>query len=78
MFVPGTNSWAAIGAATTATSDIARGAESLSEAATPKVGATPKVTQETGATPEAAALETGATLETTTLATGATPEATTP
>ncbi len=54
MFVPGTNSWAAIGAATTATSDIAMGAESLSEAATPKVGVTtPEVTQATGATLEA-------------------------
>ena len=58
MFVLGTNSWAAIGAATTATSDIAMGAESLSEAVTPKVGVTPEVTQATGVTP-AAALETG-------------------
>ena len=40
MFVPGTNSWGAIGAATTAISDIAMGAESLSEVATPKVGVT--------------------------------------
>ncbi len=78
MFVPGTNPWAAIGAATTATSDITTGAESLSEAATPKVGVTPEATQATGATLETAALETGATLETTTLATGATPETTTP
>ncbi len=33
MFVPGTNSWGAVGAATKATSDIATRAESLSEAA---------------------------------------------
>ena len=33
MFVPGTNSWGAIGAATKATSNIATRAESLSEAA---------------------------------------------
>ena len=45
----GTNSWAAIGAATTA-SDIAMGAKSLSEAATPKLGAPPEATQATGAT----------------------------
>ena len=58
MFVPGTYSWAAIGAATKATSAIAMGADSFSEEATPKVGVTPEVTQATGATP-AAALKTG-------------------
>ena len=47
MFVPGTNAWGVIGA----TLDIATGAESLSEAATPESGTTPEVTtQETGAT----------------------------
>ena len=46
-----------IGAATTATSDIAMGAESLSEAATPEIGATPEATQATRATLEAAAPE---------------------
>ena len=56
MFVPGTNSWAAIGAAMTATSDITTRAKSLSEAATPKVGVTPEVTQATDATLEAAAV----------------------
>ena len=53
MFVPGTNAYGVIGA----TSDIATGAESLSEAATPGSGTTPEVTtQAKAATPEATTL----------------------
>ncbi len=61
MFVPGTNSWGVIGAATTATSDITMGAVSLSDAVTPEEGATPEATQVTGVTQGATAPETGAT-----------------
>jgi hypothetical protein len=45
MFKPGKNSWGSIEAATTAISDIAMGAESLSEVATPKVGVTSEAAQ---------------------------------
>ena len=62
MFVPETSSWGAI----RATSDIATGAESFSEAATEKAAATPEgakpgtgATAGSGTTPEAASPETG-------------------
>ena len=79
MFVPGTNSWGAIGAATKATSNIATRAESLSEAASRRRHASNRgvFLFRPGGIPEAAALEIGATPETTTLAALIIPEAAT-
>ena len=80
MFVPGTNSWAVIGAATTARHfRYCHGGRVLfPRSSHTKSRGTPEVTQATGASQEAAALEAGTALETTTQATEDTPEATTP